>query len=1121
MSKTIPQLDPASSLSLTNKIEVSQSDSVSASSVYGTFTQVINNVVNPNAQLSSTSQVTGLDSALASKLNLSGSNSPMTGLFSLSGDPVSNLQPTTKQYVDGLLATKLNLSGGTMTGFLTLNANPITNLEAATKQYVDNSISSYPYVLRAGDTMTGNLVIDADLSIGTSTNFAPLTTQVGGGTSYNTATAAYFGSVVGATGGNFYQISIAKGNYEAIICGINKDSTTGNIPANYAYFSTFSSTGGVAFCQSDDGITGLPSVANILINGSGQVNIRNSLNIGTQTITNNALLQLNSTTKGFMPSVLTSSQEVTLTSSLSSGDAGLSWYNFDTATNNYWDGSTLQQELTLQHLSAGTGIVFDDSVPGRIEISATGGGTPIPGAFASWAIQNNPVTTSVGSSFTPIAVDSAGAAFYNITESDFTNQVLMVSGTYTIVSTYIGSTTQNFIVNANVAIVNGTTTSVLYKGSISVLQSGGTLTATPAQLLGSYPNVSQNLPVSLSGIVELSTGDSVLLQLSNPNTTSNCRGAWINFQIASIAGSITNTDGLPQGSNNKWLTQNGGTTYQYLSGSATVGNLPLFNSTGGQFIDSGILASSVLTSTSIASDAVLFTDSSGAITTDYGFSYFGDGTLASLSLLGSGAGSAVLHMARSTTSGAGYINFLTNTGVGPGEDQWWTGLTNAGSHDFFIRDQFSGLSPFSIQQGTGLITLSSLTASRAVITNGSNQLASLAYGSTNTVSTLVQRDGSGNFSAGTITATLSGNASTATTATNANNVATTSTSSNASFFPLFVASSSNSNQPVDLGTGLTFNPSTNTLTTTTFNGALSGNATTATTATNANNVATTQVSTNASFYPLMASSSTNSNQAADLATGLTYNPSTNILSTTGLSLSGLTQGSIPFVGASGAISQSNSNLFWDNTNNNLYIGANTSTTLDSPGRLVIRGTATSVTNGSDIIFYNTADSHPLFQILPWNHDDVHLGFDCYWNGSNWISSFSSSCFRMYKNGSLFKIDCAGVSQGSSISWTTAFIINTLGDIFTNNLKVNTVGKTLYVKEGSNACKGTVTLSGSSTLVPTTAVATGDMVILSVSAVGGTQGLLSYTISNGSSFTITSTTGILDTSTIKWLIVKAS
>lgn len=54
---------------------------------------------------------------------------------------------------------------------------------------------------------------------------------------------------------------------------------------------------------------------------------------------------------------------------------------------------------------------------------------------------------------------------------------------------------------------------------------------------------------------------------------------------------------------------------------------------------------------------------------------------------------------------------------------------------------------------------SGLTASQAVVTDGSKQLASLAYASANTASALVQRDGSGNFSAGTITASLTGHSS--------------------------------------------------------------------------------------------------------------------------------------------------------------------------------------------------------------------------------------------------------------------------------------------------------------------------------------------------------------------------
>ncbi len=133
---------------------------------------------------------------------------------------------------------------------------------------------------------------------------------------------------------------------------------------------------------------------------------------------------------------------------------------------------------------------------------------------------------------------------------------------------------------------------------------------------------------------------------------------------------------------------------------------------------------------------------------------------------------------------------------------------------------------------------------------------------------------SGNATTAT-TATSAGSATTATTATNATNVATTTKSDNVNYFPLFAAANSSSNQGVDVGP-LVYNPSTNTLTATTF----AGNASTATTATNATNMATVSVSNSASYFPIFAASSSNSNQPHNLGTGLTFNPSTNNLSTT-------------------------------------------------------------------------------------------------------------------------------------------------------------------------------------------------------------------------------------------------
>lgn len=67
------------------------------------------------------------------------------------------------------------------------------------------------------------------------------------------------------------------------------------------------------------------------------------------------------------------------------------------------------------------------------------------------------------------------------------------------------------------------------------------------------------------------------------------------------------------------------------------------------------------------------------------------------------------------------------------------------------------------------------SATTAGSITGQANSATITAASTNTASTIVLRDGSGNFSAGTITATLSGNASTATSAT----TATTATTANA------------------------------------------------------------------------------------------------------------------------------------------------------------------------------------------------------------------------------------------------------------------------------------------------------------------------------------------------------
>ena len=157
---------------------------VTASSGTSTFTDVtINGTLNMNA----------------------GTTGTITGLSA----PVNTTDAATKTYVDTADALKLNLSGGTMSGAIAMGTNRITGLgapttstDAATKGYVDTSIStlidSAPGALdtlnelaaalgddpnfattvttsiatkvsKAGDTMTGNLVMGTSKVTSTAT----------------------------------------------------------------------------------------------------------------------------------------------------------------------------------------------------------------------------------------------------------------------------------------------------------------------------------------------------------------------------------------------------------------------------------------------------------------------------------------------------------------------------------------------------------------------------------------------------------------------------------------------------------------------------------------------------------------------------------------------------------------------------------------------------------------------------------------------------------------------------------------------------------------------------------------------------------------------------------------
>ena len=199
-----------------------------------------------------------------------------------------------------------------------------------------------------------------------------------------------------------------------------------------------------------------------------------------------------------------------------------------------------------------------------------------------------------------------------------------------------------------------------------------------------------------------------------------------------------------------------------------------------------------------------------------------------------------------------------------------------------------------------------LTKIKTVDGSGSGLDADLLDGlnsaSTNTASTIVARDASGNFAAGTITAALTGTASIASTVT-----LTADNSTNATNYPLF-ASAATGNLSPRTDTGFTYNPSTGALTSTSFVGALTGNASTATTLETARTINGTSFNgsanitvdptidddeaTNATRYIVFVDNSTAGVKRLNEDSSLNYNPSTNVLTAGSFSGSGASLSSL-------------------------------------------------------------------------------------------------------------------------------------------------------------------------------------------------------------------------------------
>lgn len=228
-------------------------------------------------------------------------------------------------------------------------------------------------------------------------------------------------------------------------------------------------------------------------------------------------------------------------------------------------------------------------------------------------------------------------------------------------------------------------------------------------------------------------------------------------------------------------------------------------------------------------------------------------------ILGSGCQIEKLYLIQNNLADAVTVKNTTGTGVAvpAGGKQFvfndGTNVVEASSSVINLATQVTGTLPVA-NGGTGqtsytngqllignttgnTLTKATLTgtANRLTVTDGAGSITlNVDATNANTANKVVARDASGNFSAGTITASLSGNATSATTATNATNVTVTTSNTSSAFKIPFAnttaSTTGNYGLLQDSTATFTYNPSTNTVVASTFSGALSGNATTATSA---------------------------------------------------------------------------------------------------------------------------------------------------------------------------------------------------------------------------------------------------------------------------------------------------
>lgn len=288
-----------------------------------------------------------------------------------------------------------------------------------------------------------------------------------------------------------------------------------------------------------------------------------------------------------------------------------------------------------------------------------------------------------------------------------------------------------------------------------------------------------------------------------------------------------------------------------------------------------------------------------------------------------------------------------------------------------------------------------------------------------------------------------------------------------------------------------------------------------------------------------------------------------------------TTGSVVFAGASGVYSQDNANLFWDDTNNFLGIGTTAPTVktesfISSGGLPVTSGTSqtfgTIRNRAGTLVLDMGVHTTGAGWLQSSNSTNLAVAYELLLNprgGNVGINSTSAQAQLEIKG----VVPSAGSRPTTGIYFTTPNNANVRGQIgliqstsegnhylvlqsvedgvawrnvvlardggnvgigtaspseildVSGNVQLKTSGNGFKVKEGTNATMGVATMVAGTVTVSTTKVTASSRIFLTPQNASGTAGSVSITARTASTSFVISSTNILDTRDVAWLIME--